>query len=327
MGYRIALVIPYFGKFNNYFPLWLTSCRCNPGVDWLIFTDDKTAYDYPSNVRVTYTTFDEIKAKIQNRFDFKISLDNPYKLCDFKATYGDVFSDELRSYDFWGHCDVDLIWGNIRRFYTDEILSSYDKISDAGHFTLYPNTEEMRTAYRTFDAGDCLDWREVYSSPLSFAFDEWGQNRGINRILLNNGKKIFYKPIFFSDIQSNKYGLYNNRYMYDLSGRAEFEAEKTHIVFKLYKGTLEQYALDKNGQVVCGEEAYVHFQKRPMKVEVTEPYSDKFLVYPPNRFIDCPDKIDAEYLKSVDENHINWHYYRVRLDNLVRKVKRLYGRD
>ena len=56
--YSIAYVVPYFGKFPKGFQFWLLSCKCNPSIDWLIFTDDKTPYDYPENVKVTYWTFD-----------------------------------------------------------------------------------------------------------------------------------------------------------------------------------------------------------------------------------------------------------------------------
>ena len=37
---RIAIIIPYFGKFNNYFKFWLESARANQDVDFLVFTDD-----------------------------------------------------------------------------------------------------------------------------------------------------------------------------------------------------------------------------------------------------------------------------------------------
>jgi len=29
---------------------------------------------------------------------------------------------------FWGYCDIDLIFGNIRAFMTDELLNEYDII-------------------------------------------------------------------------------------------------------------------------------------------------------------------------------------------------------
>lgn len=45
MNNRVAFIIPYFGKFNNYFPLFLKSCEANADLcDWLIYTDDKTEY-------------------------------------------------------------------------------------------------------------------------------------------------------------------------------------------------------------------------------------------------------------------------------------------
>lgn len=37
--YKIALVIPYFGKFNSYFDFWRSSAEHNTSVDFLIFTD------------------------------------------------------------------------------------------------------------------------------------------------------------------------------------------------------------------------------------------------------------------------------------------------
>ena len=40
---RIALIMPHFGHFNNYFKFWLRSCCNNPKIDFLIFTDDSNA--------------------------------------------------------------------------------------------------------------------------------------------------------------------------------------------------------------------------------------------------------------------------------------------
>ena len=43
-------------------------------------------------------------------------VNSPYKLCDYKPVYGLIFDEDLQDYDFWGHCDVDLIFGDIRKF-------------------------------------------------------------------------------------------------------------------------------------------------------------------------------------------------------------------
>lgn len=49
-----------------------------------------------------------MKERIQRIFDFPISLERPYKLCDYKPSYGEVFKDELAGYDF-GEIAI-LIW-------------------------------------------------------------------------------------------------------------------------------------------------------------------------------------------------------------------------
>jgi hypothetical protein len=58
---------------------------------------------------------------------------------------GIVFNDYLNDFDFWGHCDVDIIWGDIRKYTTEKILHKYDIFSTrkgtiSGHFSLFRNT-------------------------------------------------------------------------------------------------------------------------------------------------------------------------------------------
>ncbi len=107
----IVYIVLYFGKFPSIFPLWLNSCRNNPTIDWLIFTDDHSCFNYPQNVRVEYTTFENIQARFKKHFDYPVVLHKPYKLCDYRICYGAVFQDFIKNYDFWGFCDIDLLWG------------------------------------------------------------------------------------------------------------------------------------------------------------------------------------------------------------------------
>lgn len=92
----IVLILPYFGKFNNYFDNFLISCRCNPTIDWLIYTDDQEKYNYPSNVHVKYIKFEEFVEKFQKKLGKDIYLETPYKLCDFKITYGYVLQEDIK---------------------------------------------------------------------------------------------------------------------------------------------------------------------------------------------------------------------------------------
>ena len=92
---RFAIIIPYFGKFNNYFQLWLASCGKNPNYDWLLFTDNRKPDILPENVHYIFTSFDDLKRKFESKFRYKICLDKPYKLCDYKPYYGYLFEDPL----------------------------------------------------------------------------------------------------------------------------------------------------------------------------------------------------------------------------------------
>ena len=134
----ICYIIPYFGKLPKNFALYLLSCAQNPTVNWKILTDDRTPYEFPTNVQ--YCNYEEVKQRIKAWFDFETVIDRPWRLSLFKPAYGEIFAEELSGYDFWGHCDIDLMWGNIRTFYSENNLNKYERLGFLGHSTLYKNT-------------------------------------------------------------------------------------------------------------------------------------------------------------------------------------------
>ena len=145
---KILFIIPYFGKLNNYFQLFLDSCKNNENYNWLIITNDRTKFSFPKNVEVIYDEFNNFQKKVQQKFDkIKISLESPYKLCDFKPTYGYVFEEYIKDYQYWGYCDIDLIFGSIDNCLKLDKLTQYDKIGILGHFTIFKNTKELREFY------------------------------------------------------------------------------------------------------------------------------------------------------------------------------------
>ena len=50
---KIVFICPYFGKLPEYIDVWLKSCEYNKDIDWILITDDKTDYNYPTNVKVS----------------------------------------------------------------------------------------------------------------------------------------------------------------------------------------------------------------------------------------------------------------------------------
>jgi len=171
--HRIIFIIPYIGKYPWYFPYFLHSCRYNPTVDFLLFTDNNDpSLELPPNVKIVTCSIKQFKAEAAKALGFEVAVESGYKLCDFKPAYGTVFADFIKDYDFWGYCDVDVIFGNIRAFMTDELLNEYDVISArhdylTGCFALYRNQPYFRELFK-----QSKDYRKVFTDPRSFFFDE-----------------------------------------------------------------------------------------------------------------------------------------------------------
>jgi hypothetical protein len=169
---KIIILICYYGKFPWYFPFFLHSCKYNPTVDFIIITGNNYEQEIPPNVQIMRLPFEELKEIISQKLSLSVQIKFPYKLCDFKPAYGLIFSESIKDYDFWGHGDIDVIFGNIRKFITDDLLSSHDLICVrhdflTGYFTLFRNSTKMNTLY------ECSkDYKKVFTTPNHYCFDE-----------------------------------------------------------------------------------------------------------------------------------------------------------
>jgi hypothetical protein len=257
---RIAIIIPYFGNLPNNFSFWLVSAKWNSSIDFLLWTDDRAHFDYPSNLKVTYISFADFKKKIQSKFNFHISLENPYKLCDYRPAYGHIFDEELKGYDFWGHCDLDVVWGNIRKYLTDEILDSYDKILDRGHLTLYRNTDTINQIFFRFPF-------------LQIALQDF-RHYGLDEGDLNDG--LWEKDQVWTDRKN----IADIEYQPRNWSRCEYQKPQC---FRFSKGELTQYVLEDT-KIIQRQYMYLHFQRRAMFVYADA--SDTFLVSPQGFFSD-----------------------------------------
>ena len=128
--------------------------------------------ELPSNVKLIHYTIDQFKADATKALEFEVVVGHGYKLCDFKPAYGCIFKNLIKGYDFWGYCDIDIIFGNIRNFMTCEILNEYDVISArhdylTGCFALYRNNIEMRELFK-----ESKDYIRIFTSSENFFFDE-----------------------------------------------------------------------------------------------------------------------------------------------------------
>jgi len=169
----IGVITCYFGNFPWYFDYFLQSCSYNPSIDFLIVTDIKNHLTpLPLNVKFIFKTMAEVNELATNKLGFEINITRPYKFCDLKPAYGFIFSELLESYDFWAQSDIDIIFGDIRGFVDDDMLTAYDFINmrhdyTTGCFALYRNIPLMNELFKK-----SKDYIKVFTSDLDFAFDE-----------------------------------------------------------------------------------------------------------------------------------------------------------
>ena len=243
MSNKICLIICYFGKKPNYYELWEQSALCNSDFDFLVFTDIR-GIESKDNIHVEYISFSELKSNIEVALADAISLDAPYKLCDYKLFYGKVFEDYLKEYDYWGYCDLDLIFGDLSKFITTNILKKNDKILENGHLTIYKNSEQAKYLYKENGPFPECNADEVIHTCLPCYFDEF--TGGIPKAL-RCLKNVYLNKAWFVDIS----------YLY--------------YDFRDFEGHKYKYFIWNNGKLTSIDEKnrekeilYVHIQKRKM---------------------------------------------------------------
>ena len=294
---KACFVVPYFGTLPNYFDIFLRTCRQNEDFDWLIITDDDTAHPYPKNVHVQYTTFEAFRSRVQAHFDFTIALPRAYKICDFRAAFGEIFADELHEYRFWGHCDLDQYFGKINHFVTDSVLNEYDKILCLGHFTLFRNIPYINGLYKTSDRRSNQSFRDAFSSEGHWIFDEWptNGNTSSNRIFKQEEVKTWLCPQCFCDLQPFRSLFHRTLFNYETeSWTDDFVRNEIYI----WKDGLLTRCYIKDNSLQMEEILYVHIRQRKMLQAEYDRVKNGFLIVP-NRFISTDDFSDESLLHML----------------------------
>lgn len=263
-GMSIGIMSVYFGKFPAYFSVWLESCRRNPTIDFIVVTDQDICCDI-ANVRIVKSTLDTFKAQASAMLGFEVIIDTPFKLCDYKPAYGVIFETLLKPYDYWGHCDIDVIWGDLRTFFDRYHIEKYDKFLPLGHLSLYRNTFENNRRFMNQVEG-LSNYRKIFQSKQNYLFDE------LALIQIYQEKFSFFDKIIFADIWPSKrrYTMCTQLKYYP-SIYQELEKRYNPINFKeqiflWIDGKIYQYYIEDN-KIGRREYIYIHMQKRPWKLD------------------------------------------------------------
>lgn len=284
---KCCFIVPYYGHFPKQFPVFLKSCGANPAYNWLLFTDDRTAFSYPENVQVVYNSLSDFRELANKKFGFPICLEQKdlHKLCDLKPAYGFLFEEYLSEFRFWGHCDIDTVMGKLDDFLTDELLEQYDKLFCLGHMTVFRNTPENNRVFMSEHNGRPV-YREAFTKPENAWFDEeYHDDNNNNQIFLRQGKRVYQK-----DLSLNIH-IGSRRFRRTVYVGRELAPEDHGYVTEEYRpasyfwdhGRIIRIT-EENGQLHTEAFPYVHLQYRQMEFNQAVLDADVFRIVP-NQFV------------------------------------------
>lgn len=274
-----VFILPYFGKFKNYFNLFLKSCEKNSQFQWIIISDQS---NHPAieNVKWINMSFEQLRKKVQSKFNFPICLNTPYKLCDYKPAYGYIFEDEIKEYKYWGHCDCDLIFGNLNEMLMPLLEDDYDKLFTAGHLTIYKNDYENNRIFLRKSRSGLLLHKIAYTNDKIFGFDEDYYCENVHTIFQLYNKKLYEKDISFNVLPT----YYNLVRGYYVGGHLKWTREKMHPQLLLWDGK-DIFTLKKNhGKIEKNTYTYAHLLMRKYTNTVSLPQNGFLVNITPNRF-------------------------------------------
>jgi len=243
---EIRVVNAYFGRLPSYFPLWLHTAKANCRFQWILISDqDFDQYDLGPNIQAIQVSFDEFRSHLSNSLEVSAAGITPYKICDFKPTYGIALAPLLEGAKFWGYTDIDLLLGNLDKFITDSDVQRYDKFFIPAHLQLFRNNRQMNTLFR--QPGLKLTWDEAIKVEGSTQYSE---HAGVHRLAL--AAKVPYR--------------YESRIV-DLD--PEVKRCRGHNIRNFSKQLFfykDRRALQRVGNGPDREFMYIHFQKRKLAI-------------------------------------------------------------
>ena len=168
----LIMLIPYFGRWPEWIDLFVESCKWNPSVHWRIYTDCGEPENKADNVDYVHLTFEDYKALARARLGIRFDPSVPYKLCDLRPCLGYIHEREITDFPFFGYGDIDVVYGNIRSFYTEDVLARSNVLSThperlSGHFAVLRNTGDFRRAFERIP-----EYRKLLEQPDYVSMDE-----------------------------------------------------------------------------------------------------------------------------------------------------------
>jgi|GEM_PF-2517457 len=169
---KVALIIPYFGKWPEWMDLYLFSCSKQHNIDFVFYTDCVIPVRIYKNTIFHQISFEDYCAFVSKRLLIPFHPKAAYKLCDLKVFYGIVHENDLQGYEWWGFGDIDLVYGELSLLVNEDNLQKYDLLTThvdriAGHFTIIRKDSKYTDLCK-----EIPDWKKLLCDAENHGIDE-----------------------------------------------------------------------------------------------------------------------------------------------------------
>jgi hypothetical protein len=304
MRTKICIIVVYLGKPPSWISVWLRSCALNPLIEFLLIVDRPQEIPFvPSNVRLMVATLKDLHDRFSTAVGFSVELNHAYKLCDFKPVYGLALADMVQGFDFWGHSDLDLFYGDMLKFLPSDALEQCLRLYHRGHLSIFRNNHEGNSLYKL--PHPTIDIRRIFRTDSYCHFDE---SPGIEQIVSFNRIPEYENNFAFADIVP-KYPDFK---------LTRWQLNHRYQAFVMENGKAQQLYWSK-GEIHRREFMYIHLQKRFMPPADAECFRHIYnWVCTPHGFIPClPDEWSQSTIKQLNRPN-----YRHAVDYALKRAAR-----
>jgi hypothetical protein len=284
-GKQIALVSVWFGEEPKCFSVWLKTAAFNANVDFYVICDFQPTSAPPANVKIVRETKEVYSSKVSDAFGIPFSLGNPYKLCDQKLLIFSLYSGFLSDYEWFGYCDLDIVWGDLSLDLTPFALAKFDKIGLNAHCSLW-----RVSRFETFlmNVNRIADSKKLLDCTRNYALDE---HLGLQALFEECPKvQLFRHDLNLHPCQGRLVPLdWYHR------GRDSIYWDRGHLLWREY--TLNGYYET--------EHSYLHMQKNCFSLDLSSVQTADLFVMSPGRLFAS----DQDAIRTPQNAHSRSYYF------------------
>lgn len=129
MSTSVVIISVYIGKFPYFFKYVKQTMLTNTEFDFFIFTDQVQQIVIEQNITFIPTTLKDISDRLTICLGVNIVVPCSYKLADTKPAWADIFYEHVQAYEWWSWSDLDILFGDLKKFYKPEYFKSSDIIA------------------------------------------------------------------------------------------------------------------------------------------------------------------------------------------------------